>query len=251
MSDQLELSIHINAKPETVFRFLSDPELFKQWMGPGAMLGTESVAVHYPTGETARGTLHESTPNERIVFGWGYADGAYGLLPDATTVTIQLIPTPSGTTVTLTHSGLTAAQQSEHAQGWTHYLGQLSGAAANLGFAAALPAAVENYINAWNETDVAARTVQLEACWEHDASFRDSMGVANGRIQLLHYISNAQKFVPGFALELAGKPEQCYGYYRFSWLIRVPDGNVMGRGTNFGQLSGGGRLASAVGFWDK
>ena len=29
MADTLELSIHVNAKPETVFRFLSDSELFK------------------------------------------------------------------------------------------------------------------------------------------------------------------------------------------------------------------------------
>ena len=77
------------------------------------------------------------------------------------------------------------------------------------------------------------------------------MGVADGRIGLLHYITNAQKFVPGFQLELAGAPEQCHGYYRFQWLIRMPDGNVMGRGTNFGRLSSGGRFASAIGFWDK
>ena len=29
MADTLELSIHVSAKPETVFRYLSDPELFK------------------------------------------------------------------------------------------------------------------------------------------------------------------------------------------------------------------------------
>ena len=38
MSDTLELSIHISASPETVWRFLSEPDLFKQWMGPGAEL---------------------------------------------------------------------------------------------------------------------------------------------------------------------------------------------------------------------
>lgn len=198
MSDILELSIHINAKPETVFRFLSDPELFKQWMGPGAVLDANSVAVDYPTGQTARGTLRESTPNERIVFGWGYD------APDTTTATIQLTPTAAGTTVTLTHAGLTETQRSEHAQGWTHYLSQLASGAVNLGFAAALPTAVENYIKAWNERDISARAGQPDACWEDGAAFRDPMGVADGRIGLLHYITNAQKFVPGFQLELGG-----------------------------------------------
>ena len=68
---------------------------------------------------------------------------------------------------------------------------------------------------------------------------------------LPHYITNAQKFVPGFAIELAGTPEQCHGYYRFPWLIRLPDGSEMGRGTNFGQLAGTGRFLSAIDFWDK
>ncbi|MBI2688601.1 MAG: hypothetical protein HYX27_20050 [Acidobacteria bacterium] len=83
------------------------------------------------------------------------------------------------------------------------------------------------------------------------AAFRDSIGVADGREALPAYISNAQKFVPGFMLELAGTPEQCHGYYRFPWPIRMPDGNIMGRGANFGQLSGSGRFASAAGFWGK
>jgi uncharacterized protein YndB with AHSA1/START domain len=251
MNDSLSLSIHIDAKPETVFRFLSDPELFKQWMGPGALLQAGGITVHYPTGETAIGTLRESVPNERIVFGWGYQNGDHGLTPDATTVTIQLTPTPTGTRVTLEHAGLSQAQQSEHAKGWNHYLGQLAAAASNLGYATALPAAVEAYIRAWNETDAALRDGHLQECWENDGLFRDSMGQADSRSALLHYIGNAQKFVPGFVLELASGPEQCHGYYRFSWQIRMPDGNVMGRGTNFGQLSPAGRFLSAIGFWDK
>ena len=47
-----------------------------------------------------------------------------------------------------------------------------------MGFVAALPGAVAEYIKAWNETDVAGRTVQLNACWGDDAAFRDWMGAA-------------------------------------------------------------------------
>ena len=120
-----------------------------------------------------------------------------------------------------------------------------------MGFVAALPGAVAEYIKARDETDIAASAGQLDACWEDDAAFQDSTGVAAGRGALPHSITNAQKFVPGFALELAGTPEQCHGYYRFPWLIRMPYGSVMGRGTNFGQLAGTGRFLSAIGFWDK
>ena len=69
---------------------MSDPELFKQWMGTGPVLDATHVTVHYPTGQTARGTLRESTPNERIVFGWGYD------APDTSTVTIANVMQSNG-----------------------------------------------------------------------------------------------------------------------------------------------------------
>lgn len=247
----MELTIDIAAKPETVFRFLSDPELFKQWMGPGALLSETEVAVHYPDGGAARGRLRESVPNERIVFGWGYDMGTHGLPPDSTTVTISLAPTATGTRVTLRHDGTDQAQAAEHKKGWLHYLGQLSAGASNIGFAEALGGAVDGYIEAWNETDFAKREAILARCWDEAGIFRDSMGSADGRVQLNYYIGGAQQFVPGFKLELDGAPEQHHGYYRFSWAIRMPDGNVMGRGTNFGQISGAGLLMSAIGFWNK
>jgi hypothetical protein len=77
------------------------------------------------------------------------------------------------------------------------------------------------------------------------------MGSAAGRTALGNYIAHAQQFVPGFQLELAAPPEHCNNHYRFTWIIRKPDGSIMGRGTNFGQLSPKGRFQSAIGFWDK
>lgn len=256
MADELVLTIDIAASPETVFRFLSDAALFKQWMGAGALLSAAEVTVRYPNGNAVRGTLRESVPNRRIVFGWGYEDGKHGLLPDATTVTIELEKTASGTRVTLRHAGLDAAQQSEHRQGWTYYLAQLASGATNLAFNELLPQAVNNYLAAWNETDAGKREALLAACWDDAGIFRDSMGTADGRAALNRYIGGAQQFAPGIRLELdnddaAAPPEQCHGYYRFSWAIRLADGKIMGRGTNFGQLTAAGRFASAVGFWNR
>jgi len=249
--ENLTLTIDIAAQPATVFQFLSDPEKFKQWMGPGANVGDGCITVQYPAGETARGTLRESVPGKRIAFGWGYDQGTHGLAPDSTTVVIELEPISIGTRVTLTHYGLDAAQQAEHAKGWKHYLAQLAGAAAGAVFAEALPKSVEAYVAAWNETDLAKRAELLELCWEETGVFRDSMGVAEGRIQLLHYIAGAQQFVPGFRLEASGTPEHCHGHYRFQWLIRLPDGSVMARGTNYGHMAPTGRFQLAIGFGDR
>lgn len=159
---------------------------------------------------------------------------------------IDIAPTPTGALITLTPAN---AAGDPHA--WRHYLAQLASSAASLHFAESLPAAVNAYIRAWNETDPAARAALLESCWEPHAVFKDGMGVADGRDALHAYIAAAQQFVPGFHLELAAPPEQCHGVYRFSWLIRKPDGSPMARGSNFGQLSLAGRFLSATGFWDK
>lgn len=225
MPAPLVLTIAIDAAPEVIFRFLSTRALVQKWMGPAA----------------ANCAPRESTGGERAVFDWTATN-------PPTTVTISLLPGP---TVELRHEGLDEAQQAELTPGWNFCLSQLKKTAINVTYVEALPTAVSNYILAWNEKDPAVRAGQLEACWEEDAAFQDAMGSAEGRTALLQYITSAQQFVPGFLLELAGPPENCNSYYRFPWLIRMPDGNIMGRGTNFGQLSPNGRFQSAIGFWEK
>ena len=225
MPDSLVLSTSIDAAAETIFRFLSTRPLLQKWMGPAA----------------ANCVPRESVPPASATFDWTATT-------PPTTVTVSILPGPA---VELRHDGLTPAQQEELTPGWTYCLSQLKSAAINVGYAEYLPAAVENYIRAWNEADAASRSEYLSTCWEEDAVFQDAMGSAAGRQALLNYITHAQRFVPGFQLELAAPPENCNSYYRFTWIIRKPDGSIMGRGTNFGQLSPKGRFQSAVGFWDK
>lgn len=225
MPDSLILSTSIDAPPETIFRFLSSRPLVQKWMGPAA----------------ANCAPRESNPGASASFDWNATT-------PPTTVTISILPGPA---VELRHDGLTPAQQAELTPGWTYCLSQLKAAAINVGYTEALPAAVDNYIRAWNETAPAAIAERLDQCWEDDAVFQDAMGSAAGRVALANYIAHARQFVPGFQLELAAPPENCNSYYRFTWIIRKPDGGIMGRGTNFGQLSPKGRFQSAVGFWDK
>ena len=59
-------------------------------------------------------------------FSWGWEGSAD--LP-LSTVIITLEPAAGGTTVRLTHEGLTGEQEASHAEGWTHYLGRLVTAA--------------------------------------------------------------------------------------------------------------------------
>ena len=222
----LEMSIDIAAKPSTVYRFLSEPKLFQQW---------------FPGGEAARGAIREAVPDQRIAFSLG----------SDSVVTIELVGTAdNGTNVKLSHEGLDAQQQAEHSKGWTYHLSQLARHAGSLDAAEGLPLMIDAYCFAWNETSAPARREMLARCWEPDAAFRDGMGTADGLDALDRYIGKAQQFLPGFRLEAAGKPDLVHGYVRFPWVIRTPDGSVMMRGTNFGQLSAGGKFRFITGFGD-
>lgn len=248
--DNLELSIHIAAKPSTVYRFLSDAKLFQQWMGTGATLSATGIRVEYPGGRAAAtGTIREAVPDQRLVFGWGYENSEHGHASDSTTVTIELTATADGgTSVKLTHQGLDAQQRENHSQGWNYYLSQLARHAAAIGLSERLPEIVASYCNAWNETDARKRRKLLNSCWEADAAFRDGMGSADGLDTLDQYIGNAQKFMAGFKLEPAGKADLVHGYVRFAWVIRQPDGSPMMGGQNFGQLSSAGKFQFLAGF---
>ena len=71
--DVLELSIHIDAQPETVFPYFIDPDRYLRWMGARASLdpvpgGTYRVAMG--NGVEASGEFIEIDPPRRVVFSW-------------------------------------------------------------------------------------------------------------------------------------------------------------------------------------
>ena len=70
--------MRVTARPETIFRFFSDPDRVRQWMGDAAIghsIG-EAVRVVYPNGNVASGVVEEIVPDQRIVFTWGYDDAS-------------------------------------------------------------------------------------------------------------------------------------------------------------------------------
>lgn len=250
-AEPLELSIRIAARPATVFRYLSDPDRFRAWMGDGAVLGADrTLQVHYPTGEVAEGRVIELVPEHRLVFSYGYRDNAT-MGPGSTTVRIELWPDGDGTRVVLTHENLPdlGAQQG-HEGGWSHYLSRLRAAAVAESLAGIVESRIDAYIAAWGEPDSTRRFHLLEQCWSEDGLFADSMGSAEGRAGLNKYIGAARQFMPGARLERVGAATPVLDRARFAWRATAADGTSIGQGVNFVEFDPDGLISRLSGFWD-
>ena len=127
---ELAASVHIDAPPETVFPYFTDPELMVRWLGTTATLepvpgGVFAVDVG---DKAARGTYISLDPVRSVVFTWGMP-GSDTLPPGDTAVEVTLTPADGGTLVTLTHRGLPAEHHPSHEQGWRTFLTKLTTAA--------------------------------------------------------------------------------------------------------------------------
>jgi uncharacterized protein YndB with AHSA1/START domain len=133
-ADPVRSSIQIDAAPEHVFTYFTDPEAMVRWMGDYAELepspgGTFAVDVN---GVPIRGRYLELDPPHRLLISWGH-DGSERLPPGSSTVEIILRPVKGGTQVEITHRGLPEGEAKQHEQGWRHFLARLATAGASPG----------------------------------------------------------------------------------------------------------------------
>jgi uncharacterized protein YndB with AHSA1/START domain len=129
----IDRTIEIEASPETVWELLTDPVKARRWWGIDATFDTRpggEFRLHVGSGSIARGEYVEVEPPSRLVFTFGWEQGGdtSGRTPaGSTTVEITLVPTDTGTTLTLVHSGIATGETAEnHATGWDHYLSRLA-----------------------------------------------------------------------------------------------------------------------------
>jgi uncharacterized protein YndB with AHSA1/START domain len=129
MTDPVEVSIHIAARPETVFEYFIDPARYVQWMGTQASLEPVPGGRYQVTmrdGVEAAGEFVEVDPPHRIEFTWGWTRDPV-VAPGTTRVVITLIEEDGGTRVVLRHHGLPDdAQRDHHRKGWERYLSRLA-----------------------------------------------------------------------------------------------------------------------------
>jgi uncharacterized protein YndB with AHSA1/START domain len=132
MTRALRLERRIDARPETVFSYLTDPRRYMRWMGVDAQLDPQPGGIYrvtVPQGFVALGEFVEIDPPHRVVFTWGW-EGDSPVPPGSSRVEITLTPDGHGTLLRLTHTGLPDDEAVQlHKLGWDRYLDRLATAA--------------------------------------------------------------------------------------------------------------------------
>jgi uncharacterized protein YndB with AHSA1/START domain len=132
---QLQVERVLPGRPSTVFRALTEPDLYARWMGPEGssvtvdeMQATEGGRLAFRVKMAQEGPefgLHgvyrEIDPPKRLVHTWAMAGD-----PSVSTVTFELFPHDEGTRMVLTHVGLVdEADRAQNEGGWRHQLDRL------------------------------------------------------------------------------------------------------------------------------
>jgi uncharacterized protein YndB with AHSA1/START domain len=248
VNDILELTIEIAARRETVFSFLTDPELFKEWMGAASQMSggdRATFSVPYPNGDQALGEVVEVLAPERVVYSWGYKDSKNGLAPNSTRVEIQLTAIDTGTRLSLRHFGIPSEEvRQAHLQGWRYYFGLLGARAAEHQTRTSIHAVLANWEKAWNSADFEA----LENCCTKGVAYSDRMARVRGSDGLIQYIRNARAFAPAAKLEVTGLPAITQEFVRFDWSMHAGE-HQLGKGVAFAEMAMDGRFSQVISFW--
>jgi uncharacterized protein YndB with AHSA1/START domain len=129
----VQREIRIEAAPEVVFDFFTDPALLLRWKGIDAQLEPRAGGVYrvvVNARSTVRGEFVEVVPHSRVVFTWGFEEPDATVPPGASTVEVTLTPDGDGTLLRLVHRDLPEPSRAQHDKGWEHFLGRLRSAAA-------------------------------------------------------------------------------------------------------------------------
>lgn len=247
----LTRSILIHAPREVVFRYFTDSERFARWWGKGSTIEPRvggAVKIVYPNQIVVLGEVTTIEADRAITFTYGYESTQPELPPGSTLVTIELDDDPAGTRLQLRHDLPTEKARSEHDQGWRFQLALFANAVANENFAAVADT-LDQWFEAWAETDPGRRRKLLEACTTEAVTMRDNYSNLSGRDQLEQHIVMCHIHMPGAKSRRTGEPKQCQGTAIVDWAATGADGNPQGQGTNVVQLAADGRIASVTGFW--
>jgi hypothetical protein len=111
---------------------------------------------------------------------------------------------------------------------------------------------IEQYIEAWNETDADARRALIDEVFAADAAYTDPMAELHGRDEIGAGIAGAQQMFAGLVFSLAGPVDAHHRQARFTWHLGPADGGEpVVIGFDVAVLDPAGQVKDVLGFLDK
>ena len=131
-TEVVEHEVRIDAAPEVVFEYFTDPARLARWMGSEATLdprpgGVCRFDIH---GSLMIGRFEEVDFPSKLRFTWGWEPAQFQVPAESSAVEVLFTPDGDGTLVRLSHSRLPEDAVAFHGAGWRHYLKRLSAVAA-------------------------------------------------------------------------------------------------------------------------
>ena len=126
---ELVREIMIDATPDTIWPFLTEPGKHVEWDGTVAEIDPQPGGIYRVLvggQHQSAGAYVEVVPMEKVVFTFGWEQEGNPIRPGSTTVEITLHPEGDKTLVRLAHRGLPDDAVGDHSHGWDHYLARLA-----------------------------------------------------------------------------------------------------------------------------
>ena len=125
----IEQTVRIDAPPELVWSFWTDPDRITEWWGTGTAFDVEpggALRIELADGPVMCGTIEALEPPNRLVFTFGWEGNAPGepLAPGSTVVEVTLTPDGDGTLLALRHSDMPLTHAADHERGWRLFVGE-------------------------------------------------------------------------------------------------------------------------------
>lgn len=112
-------------------------------------------------------------------------------------------------------------------------------------------ALVESYLQAWNETDPAARRTAIEDVFAPDATYTDPLADVAGIDGIDAVIAAVQAQFEGMRFSPAGAADAHHHTARFGWALGASGSEPLVVGFDVAVLDEDGRIRAIYGFLDK
>lgn len=112
-------------------------------------------------------------------------------------------------------------------------------------------AVVRRYLDAWNETDPAARRALIDDVFAADVRYVDPAAAVQGRDALSDLIGAVHAQFPGFVFAPGGPVDFHHEQGRFTWTLGLPGEEPPVVGFDVAELDGDGRIRLVLGFLDR